>query len=77
MEETTTTTTTTTTERRSVVTVGFNVGFLKTPIGILFVLEIFLGLLAWTLLVSVIGFGAHGALGFAAFGFIFSWLATM
>lgn len=73
----TTTTTTTTTERRSEVSVGFNVGFLRTPIGILIILELILGLLAWSLLVSISGFHYLSELGFAAFGFIFSWLATL
>ncbi|XP_039273728.1 plasmolipin-like [Styela clava] len=72
-----TTTTTTTVERREVVSVGVNIGFLKTPIGILMLVELFVGLLAWALLVSIPWFHREGELGFAAFGFIFSWLATL
>lgn len=71
-----TTTTTTTVERREV-SVGINIGFLRTPIGILMLVELFVGLLAWTLLVSIPSFHNRGELGFAAFGFIFSWLATL
>lgn len=73
----TTTTTTTTTVERHEVSVGINVGYLKTPIGILMIIELLVGLLAWALLVSITWFHYRGELGFAAFGLIFSWLATL
>lgn len=77
METTTTTTTTTTTVRSTeVVSIGFNIGFLRTPIGLLMAIELFVLMLAWTLLVSCCYILAP-QLGFAAFGFIVSWMATL
>lgn len=72
-----TTTTTTTVRRTETTTIGVNVGFLSTPIGIIMIVEIILTLLAWTLLVSGGWYQFHPQLGFAAFAFVFSWLITL
>lgn len=71
---TTVTTTTTTTSSTEVITIGCNIGFLKSVIGILMLIEVILGLVCWALIVA---HGSWGAIGFASFCAVSTWLAIL
>ena len=59
------------------IAIGCNVNFLTSPVGILKIVEVVLGLIAWACAAHIPRYNGSAEIGFTLFAFISCWLITL